>query len=71
MAPWNGPNQLTAGSHSLPTTRRGMGRRGEGRQKAPDRHRGHGRTNEQTERHTHKAKPIHPHYAGCNDLIYN
>jgi len=21
-----------------------------------------------TDRHTHKGKPIHPHYAGCNNL---
>ena len=39
---------------------------GEG-QKAIDRHPGpEGQTDRRTDRHTHKAKPIHPRYTGCN-----
>jgi len=41
----------------------------EGRgQKAPDRHPGlDGKMDRWTDRHTHKAKPKHPRYAGCNN----
>jgi len=56
--------QLKAGLHSPPPG--GYGKAGGGA-KSPGQTPGPGRTNVQTDGHTHNAKPIHQRYAGCNE----